>query len=257
MAKIEKPQAVERLDEIIALADAHHGGARRPRRRMPPEDVPLLQKRIVRAARARGQARGGRDADAGSMITSPAPTRAEASDVATAVFDGADAVMLSAETAAGAVPGGGRRHDGPHRRPGGAGPGLAQLIRRRARRAGAEQRRRHRRRGAAGGAHHQAQAIATFTTSGAPRCGWRANGRTADPRPDTAARDGAPAGPGLGRARRRDREDAHDIDEMVERACQKALEERVAAPGASLVITAGMPFGTPGATNLLRIAWVP
>ena len=52
-------------------------------------------------------------------------------------------------------------------------------------------------------------------------------------------------------------EDAHDIDEMVERACQKALEQGIATPGSSLVVTAGMPFGTPGATNLLRIAWVP
>jgi pyruvate kinase len=51
-------------------------------------------------------------------------------------------------------------------------------------------------------------------------------------------------------------EDAHDIDEMVERACEKALAEGMAEPGSSLVVTAGVPFGTPGATNLLRIAWV-
>jgi pyruvate kinase len=52
-------------------------------------------------------------------------------------------------------------------------------------------------------------------------------------------------------------EDAHDVDEMVERACQMAVQEGIAEPGTSLVVTAGMPFGTPGATNLLRIAWVP
>ena len=51
-------------------------------------------------------------------------------------------------------------------------------------------------------------------------------------------------------------EDAHDIDEMVERACHHALEAGIAEPGSSLVITAGVPFGTPGSTNLLRIAWV-
>jgi pyruvate kinase len=51
-------------------------------------------------------------------------------------------------------------------------------------------------------------------------------------------------------------EDAHDVDEMTERACHLARESGVAGPGSSIVITAGVPFGTPGSTNLLRIAWV-
>ena len=104
MTKMEKPQAVENLDAILQLSDAVMVARGDLGVELPPEEVPLVQKRIVREARALGKPVVVATQMLESMISAPAPTRAEASDVATAVFDGADAVMLSAETAAGQYP---------------------------------------------------------------------------------------------------------------------------------------------------------
>ena len=104
LAKIEKPMAIERLDEILALADALMVARGDLGVELPPESVPPMQNRIVALARQAGKPVVVATQMLESMIVSPTPTRAEVSDVATAIYDGADAVMLSAESAAGAFP---------------------------------------------------------------------------------------------------------------------------------------------------------
>jgi pyruvate kinase len=256
MAKIEKPQAIDRLDEIIDLADGIMVARGDLGVEMPPEVVPGLQKKIVRAARAAGKPVIVATQMLESMIQSPSPTRAEASDVATAVFDGADALMLSAESASGEYPVeavtmmdriiASVERDPLYRTYLDAYHAEAQKTTADAITL------------AAGLVAHtmQAVAIVTYTTSGATAI------RASRERPDR---------PILGLITRMVTarklalawgvhpvftEDAHTLDEMVDKARRAAVAEGFAEPGNCIVITAGLPFGTPGATNLLRIAWV-
>lgn len=104
MVKLEKPQALDNLDAILDHADAVMVARGDLGVELPPEEVPIAQKRILRAAQQRGMPVVVATQMLESMISSPAPTRAEASDVANAVYDGTDAVMLSAESAAGQYP---------------------------------------------------------------------------------------------------------------------------------------------------------
>ena len=104
MAKIEKPQAIQHLDDILAVSDAVMVARGDLGVEMPLEQVPGLQKTITRLARRLGKPVVVATQMLESMISTPVPTRAEVSDVATAIFDGADAIMLSAESAAGQFP---------------------------------------------------------------------------------------------------------------------------------------------------------
>ena len=104
LSKLEKPQALDNLEAIMAESDAVMVARGDLGVELPPEEVPLVQKRIVALARKMAKPVIVATQMLESMISAPTPTRAEASDVATAVFDGADAVMLSAETAAGQYP---------------------------------------------------------------------------------------------------------------------------------------------------------
>ncbi len=255
-AKLEKPSAIERLEEIVELADAVMVARGDLGVEMPPEDVPALQKRIVRTARKLGRPVIVATQMLESMIEAPTPTRAEASDVATAVYDGADAVMLSAETASGKHPVEavsmmeriiGRVERDPLYRPiMDADHSAPEATASDAITAAAAQVART----------IKAAAIVTFTTSGSTAL------RAARERPE------APIlclTQNVRTARRlvlcwgthtHVSDEFASFTKMVEKACEVAKAEGFADPGDTIAITAGVPFGTPGATNILRIAWI-
>ncbi len=256
MAKLEKPAAIDNLLSILDLADGAMVARGDLGVEMPPEEVPAIQKRIVRECRRLGKPVIVATQMLESMISSPTPTRAEASDVATAVYDGADATMLSAETASGQY------------------PVEAVTIMSRiaaqtqsdpAYRAGLEAQRQmleHTTADAITAAAKlvantiDAVAIVTYTTCGSTTL------RAARERPhvpllcltskmETARRLAISFGVHAVHTA-----DAHDFTEMVEKAASIAKKYGLAQKGQHLVITAGVPFGTPGHTNVLRIVTI-
>jgi pyruvate kinase len=254
MAKIEKPAALLQLKEIIDLADGIMVARGDLGVEMPVEKVPGLQKQITRAARNAGKPVVVATQMLESMILAPVPTRAEVSDVATAVFEGADAVMLSAESAVGkfpveAVATMNRVAMEVERDP--LYEAIIHAQRIQAEATGAD--------AISAAARTIAgtlnlAAIVCYTASGATSL------RAARERPQqpilaltpvpTTARKLAVVW-GLHCVLT---EDPRDLDDMVAKACRIAYEEGFAAPGQRVIISAGVPLGTPGATNMLRVA---
>ncbi|MBE7638597.1 pyruvate kinase [Sneathiella sp. P13V-1] len=256
MAKIEKPSAVDNLDDIVELADALMVARGDLGVEVPIQKVPSLQKRIITRAKNAGKPVVVATQMLESMISAPVPTRAEVTDVANAIYDGTDAVMLSAESAAGDYPVEAVSTmndiaeeteldsnyrivmDASHASPeattadaiSAAALQVADTI--------------------------QASAIVTYTTSGSTAL--------------RAARERGTAPilaltPSIRTARRLalswglhcvHTADAENFADMVEKACNISFREEYARPGERIVIMAGVPFGTPGSTNILRIAWV-
>jgi pyruvate kinase len=254
LAKIEKPAAIERLEGILELADAVMVARGDLGVELPPQDVPPAQKRIVECARRMGRPVVVATQMLESMITAPTPTRAEVSDVATAIYDGADAVMLSAESAAGAWPvesvammnaiataverdpGYAARVHFTETRP---DPTTADAL--------AE---------AAGAIANtvSASAIICFTSSGSTAR------RVARERPsvpllvltpklETARRTGLLWGAHAVRTK-----DVASFEEMIAKSKRMALRHGIAKAGDRIIIMAGVPFGTPGSTNVLHVA---
>ncbi len=256
MAKIEKPAALNSLEEILEIADAIMVARGDLGVELPLETVPARQKQITRAARKAGKPVVVATQMLESMVIEPVPTRAEVSDVATAVYEGADAIMLSAESAVGAWPEAAVatmdriaksvERDGFYRgiitaQRNDPQPTSADAISAAARTISETL---------------NLAAIVCYTGSGSTGL------RVARERPDTPVIALTPI---AATARRLAigwglhcvlTEDAQDLDDMVARAARIALTEGFAEAGQRIIITAGMPLGTPGATNMLRIAYV-
>jgi pyruvate kinase len=256
MAKIEKPQAVHRLGEIIEVADSLMVARGDLGVEMPLEKVPGVQKLMTRTARRSGKPVVVATQMLESMISSPVPTRAEVSDVSTAIFEGADAVMLSAESAAGQYPVEAVATMNRIAEEVECDPIYRTILdaqRTEPEATGSD--------AIAGAARQIAEtlelsAVICWTSSGSTAL------RVARERPKSPI---VAISPKLSTCRRVAltwgvhcilAEDARDLDDMVNRACRLAFKDGFTRTGQRVIIVAGVPLGTPGATNMLRIAFV-
>ena len=252
-AKIEKPMAVKKLHEILELADGLMVARGDLGVELEPFEVPPLQKRIVNTARMAGKPVIVATQMLESMIESPTPTRAEVSDVANAVYDGADAVMLSAESAAGEWP-----------------MESVQMMHRIAGQVERDEDYKARVRfletppdaTTSDALAHSCMTIAdtvpisaitVFTASGSTAR------RVARERPDTPV---LVLTPSIRTARRVallwgahavSTKDIGSFEEMIGKGKRMALRHGFGTAGSKLIALAGVPFGTPGATNLLHV----
>ncbi|MCO5731948.1 pyruvate kinase [Rhizobium sp. SSA_523] len=256
MSKIEKPQAIERIEEIIELSDALMVARGDLGVEMPLEAVPGLQKQLTRACRRAGKPVVVATQMLESMITAPVPTRAEVSDVATAVFEGADAVMLSAESASGQYPVEAVSTMASIATKVEQDPYYSNII--------YAQRPQPEATGADAislAARQIAEtlklaAIVTYTSSGTTGL------RAARERPQVPI---IALSPVVQTARRLSvcwglhcvvAQEPTDLDDMVNKACRIVAAEGFGKPGDRIIISAGVPLGTPGATNMLRMAYI-
>src|SRR4051812_38917578 len=257
VTKLEKPSAVENLDEVVARSDAVMVARGDLGVEMPPQKVPTIQRQALRACRKAGKPVVVATQMLESMIEAPTPTRAEASDVATAVYEGADAVMLSAESAAGRYPLEAVRimseiiaeverdpyyrtaSDAAHPEP---EPTVSDVICDALRRSAAIL---------------PVAALVTYTASGTTAL------RAARERPAAPILS---LTPDLPTARRLALvwgthavhvQEFGRLSEIVDNAFAIVRREGFAGPGDTIAIAGGMPFGVAGGTNLLRIAQVP
>jgi len=255
MSKLEKPAAIARLDEVVAASDAVMVARGDLGVEMPAEQVPAIQKRIVRVCREMGKPVVVATQMLESMIESPVPTRAEASDVATAIYDGADAVMLSAESASGKYPIEAVsmmnriiaqvetdplyrqviNASHPPERRADVADAVCSAVR-------------------CAVAMLHAAAIVCYTRTG------HTSLRTARERPESPVLSLTPI---VATARRLTLvwgvhsvriDGVTDVNEMTAVACELARREGFASPGQFIVALAGLPFGSAGTTNLMRIA---
>lgn len=256
MSKIEKPAAIDQLDAVVEMSDGLMVARGDLGVEVPLERVPGLQKRVIGAARRAGKPVVIATQMLESMIVAPAPTRAEVSDVATAVFEGTDAIMLSAESAVGSYPVEAvatmdkvaaeveldpmyETFMGVQRtQPEATGPDAISA----AARTIAET--------------LKLSAILCYTVSGAT--GLRV-ARERPRQPILALSPTSSTGRrlalvwGLHTVLTSNPE---DLDDMVDKACRIAFQQGLAQPGQRVIVTAGVPLATPGATNMLRVAFV-